>query len=451
MAVSVAAADRSAALGVVAGLNAVALGAVVLLGPAAAAGIVVVALVVPLFGAVLRRPQRGLLALAALAPFDGLLLVVPHPGPVQGWKEALVLCTLAATLVSPDQSRAAPGANRRPAWAAAAAALVGLAVLSSFTVDLLQAVIGLKVGFFYVLVGLAAWRCPLDRTERDRLVGILMVTGLVTALVGLVQQVLGPVRLFGLGYEYNETIRFTGDRLRSFSTFNQPFPFAYFLVMVLLVGLPVALGDPRRLRHRLFLLALPVLGLALLSTVVRGAWLALVVGGAFLAAQRHRAMFLLVPPALVALAFLPTDLASPAFSSASAAQRATSWRSNVDRIVDHPLGAGVGASGAAAEKAALGTGRETYQPDNYYVKVVIELGLVGLWLFGLVLLGAFAATRSVAIRVGGPDGATALGVAASLVAVAAASMVATYLEIFPMDLYFWLLLAVVARCDPASP
>ncbi|MGH9154378.1 MAG: O-antigen ligase family protein, partial [Acidimicrobiales bacterium] len=431
-------------------LNASALAALVLIGPAGSLAVVTMAVAAPLLGALLRRPQRGLLVLAALVPFDGLLLIIGHPGPAEGWKEALVLLTLGATVVAPASARAVPG-GRRPVWAPATAALVGLAVLSSLTAGLVQGAVGLKVGFFYVLLGVAAWRCPLDARERDRLVTILMGVGLVTALVGLAQQVVGPARLFELGYEYNETIRYAGGQLRSFSTFNQPFPFAFFLVLVLLVGVPVALSEPARLRSRLFLLSLPLFALALVSTVVRGAWLALAVGGAFLAARRHRALFLLVPPALVLLAYLPKDLASPAFSSDSAAERATSWRANLDRIVDNPLGVGVGASGAAAEKAASGTGRETYQPDNYYVKTVLELGLVGLWLFALVLAGGFSAARSVAARVGGPDGALALGVAASLVAAAAACMASTYLEIFPLDLYFWLLLAVVARCDTGSP
>jgi hypothetical protein len=35
-------------------------------------------------------------------------------------------------------------------------------------------------------------------------------------------------------------------------------------------------------------------------------------------------------------------------------------------------------------------------------------------------------------------------------AAAAASVVATYFEIFPMDVYFWLLVSVVATCNRES-
>ncbi|MEO6121608.1 MAG: O-antigen ligase family protein [Acidimicrobiales bacterium] len=439
--------DRS--VPVFAAANLAVLGLLVLVGAPGAAGLVAVAVVVPLATAVAERPQLGLLVLAALVPFDGLLLIVPHAGFVEGWKEFLVLLTFGATLFA---SPAARGPTRlpRPVWVSAAAALIGLALLSCLFVGGFQALIGIKVGFFYALVGVAAWRCPLDARERDRLVSILMAGGFATAVYGLLQQVMGGDRLNQLGYAFNETIRFSGDRLRSFSSFNQPFPFAFFLVLVILVGLPVALGDRARLRNQLFVISLPVLSLALASTVVRGAWLALAVGGGFLAAQRHRALFLLLPPALALMAFLPPDLASPAFHASSTNERVSSWRANISRVVDNPLGLGVGATGAAAEKSA-GTGEDTYQPDNYYFKTVLELGLVGLWLLGLLYAGAFASTRLSAARLAGQDGALALGVAGSVASVAAASVVATYLEIFPMDLYFWLLLAVVARCDPESP
>ncbi|MDQ3980825.1 MAG: hypothetical protein M3314_14970, partial [Actinomycetota bacterium] len=39
--------------------------------------VAVLAVVVPLGLALIRRPQRGLLVLAALVPFDGLLLLIP--------------------------------------------------------------------------------------------------------------------------------------------------------------------------------------------------------------------------------------------------------------------------------------------------------------------------------------------------------------------------------------
>ena len=94
-------------------------------------------------------------------------------------------------------------------------------------------------------------------------------------------------------------------------------------------------------------------------------------------------------------------------------------------------------------KAATTLGLIPYQPDNYYMKVAVELGPIGLWIFVLVLISSGASALRASRVLPGSDGALALGVSASIVAAAVASVVSTYFEIFPLDLYFWLLIGTV--------
>ena len=447
MALAVGAGRRSPHLAPLAAAN-LALGAALLggLGP----WVVALAVLVPLGLAVAERPQRGLLLLAALAPFHGLLLIVPAPAVAAGWKEALVLLTLAATVVAPLEARRPPG-GRMPPWTLAVVGLLGLGALSAIVVGGLQAAVGMKALFFYVLVAVAVWRCPLAATERDRLVSVLMACGVVTAVVGLAQQVVGGAVLHGLGYEYNSAIRTTGSMLRSFSTFNQPFGFGFFLMLVILIGVPAALSDPGRRRNRAFLLVLPVLGVALGFTFVRGAWIGVAVGLAYLGVTRHPVLLLAIPVGLLALVFLPRELATPALSSSSSVDRLESWQERGSEVASAPLGAGVGASGSASEKVAeLRSGKTRYQPDNYYFKVLLELGVLGLWLLVLLLVSVFATAHVAGSRLGGEEGAFAGGVAATVMAAAVASLVATYLEIFPMDVYFWLFAGAVTPWAAAS-
>ena len=49
------------------------------------------------------------------------------------------------------------------------------------------------------------------------------------------------------------------------------------------------------------------------------------------------------------------------------------------------------------------------------------------------------------------DAALAAGIAAVVLAAGTASFVATYFEIFPVDLLFWLFLGVLPSLRPASP
>src|SRR2546421_2081995 len=158
--------------------------------------------VVPLAIALRRRPQLGVLALAALVPFNGLLLVIPHPQIAQSWKEGVVLATLAATFVAPAEARA-PRGRRLPRWLLPVVLLVLLGLVSGAVVGGQQALTGLRIDFFYLLLAWAIWRCPPRPVDRDRLVTILMATGVITALVGLAQQVVGATRLNDLGYQYN--------------------------------------------------------------------------------------------------------------------------------------------------------------------------------------------------------------------------------------------------------
>ena len=56
-------------------------------------GTVAAAIAVFTTAAIYRRPQRGLLILAALTPLHGLLGILPLPGIAAGWKEGLLILT----------------------------------------------------------------------------------------------------------------------------------------------------------------------------------------------------------------------------------------------------------------------------------------------------------------------------------------------------------------------
>jgi hypothetical protein len=420
-----------------------------------------VALAVPIFLAFVHRPQRGVILLVALVPFDGLRLIVRLPSFVSGWKEALVIATLVATFFAPSEARARGDRKRLPAWAPAVIGLLVLGLASAVAVGGQQALIGFRIDYFYLLLAVAVWRCPLSEKEKDRLVTVVMTTGVLTALVGLAQQVIGPERLNALGYQYNSVIETAGGHLRSFSTFVSNFEFAYFLMVVLLLGLACALSDTGRLRNKAFLACTPVLAAALLFTFTRGAWLGLALGGLYMGLRRHRILLLAVPVVLLVFAYLPGSLTSTSFSATSLGERSTGWEQNFEHVLANPLGAGIGATGAAAAKVAQAEaagnfvdssvpGTPYYQPDNYYYTAVYELGVLGLWLWVLLLASTFSSAARFARSRSGPESAFAMGVAACLLAAMVVCLVATYFEIFPMDMFFWLLITVVAAGHPVG-
>jgi hypothetical protein len=411
----------------------------------------------PVLAAVWARPQRGLLLLVALLPFDGLLIIAHLPPAAAAWKEALVAVTLTAAL----QPGRGVWPQRIPSWLGAIALLATVALVTAAWTPPLQEMVGLKVAFFGLLPAVIALRCPLDRRDRDRLVTVLLATGCITAAVGLLQQAMGASRLNALGYPYNSVIRFTGPIMRSWSTFNQPFPFAFFLMLVLLVTLAVALSDPTRARSRVTFAVSPLLLAAMFFAVVRTAWIGLAVGAAYLAISRYRHLLRVAP--LVAGAAGVAVLIGLAgfFASASAGDRVSRWQSLPAATAQAPFGHGAGSAGAAAAKAdqlsgAISTytpGRVTdahliYQPDNSYLEILFEDGVIGLALFLVVLQLLWRATR----RAEGDDadGALAVGMSALVLAAVAASVASTFFEIFPMDYLFWLLAAVSSSSSSSS-
>ncbi len=419
------------------------------------AGLAALATLLLALRALLDRPQRGLLALAALAPFHGLLVIAPVGDVASYWKEALVLTTLGATFLAPRTALRGPGARSAgPApslpWWPAAAALVVLGSVSALATAGLVGLIAIKITFFYLLVVVALFRAPFSARDRDTLVSILMAVGLVVAVVGLWQQLVGAQHLVDLGYSYNVQVRTAGGLLRSFSTFDAPFAFGLYVMLSLVVGGAAALAEPGRLRNRLFLLATTVMVAGMGVSIVRASYVALAVGLLWLGLHRHPRLLALLGGAVVATAvvagFVSPRVVSTLFSSSSLGERGSGWSAIISDVLSHPLGLGLGASGSAADKMAEASGRSaalTYQPDNYYVKMILELGPLGLWLFVLVLVCALVSCLRAARFLRGRDAALAVGVSASVLGAAAASLFATYLEIFPLDIYFWLLLGSV--------
>lgn len=415
-----------------------------------------VAVVLPVVAAIWHRPQRGVLLLVALVPFDGLLLLADVPAAVTAWKEALLVVTLLAAAAVHRRAASTPPV---PAWAWAAAVLATLSLISLAWAPPMQALVGLKVTFFGMLTAAVVWRCPLTPRDRDHLVTVLAATGALVALVGIAQQFLGPERLADLGYAYNSTIRFTGSVMRSWSTFNQPFPFAFFLMVVTLVTGSVALADRDRLRSRLVLLAMPLFVAGMAVAVVRAAWIGLLAGAAYLAVTRHRVLLTAAPLLAGAVGVVAILGAAGFFNPPSLSTRVERWAQVPAVVAAAPFGEGIGTAGAAAAKtetlaggnptynpARLNATRVVFQPDNNYFKVLYELGVLGLGLFMLALITAFAGTRRAEAH---PDlGPFASGASAVLVAAAVASLGASLFEIFPLDYVVWLVVGVATTGAP---
>lgn len=410
-----------------------------------------------LFLVALRRPQTGVLALVALVPFHGLLAVLPVT--TSYWKE---MCVLAIVLASALAGPAHRAGSSQLQWATPLALLVPFGVISAVVTHGSAAFFPVKIAFFYLLLLVVIWRFPFTPRDKDRLVTILLATATASAAFGLAQQVLQGDRLVEMGYAWGEQIRTTGPLLRSFGTFNQPFPFGLFLMVALLAGLSAALIEPGRLRSRLYWPAAALILPALVFSVVRASYVGLLVGLVVLGLTQDARIIrvlrrLLAVGVLGFLAFLAfpsgSGSVSALFSSSSLQQRISHWTESFRLVLFHPLGTGLGNTGSSAVRTGPGFDplNPPYQPDNQYLKILIELGVVGMALYALlVALMVWSLLQLIRhLPAGSIDHAFACTALACTAAACVAGVFATYLEIFPLDLLFWTLPAV-ACCVPAA-
>jgi hypothetical protein len=408
--------------------------------------VILLTVAIPLLGVIAGRPQLGVLTLAVLVPYDGLLVIIKHPAFSEGYKEMLTLYVFlwsVLTVIGKPKVE-----TPRPRYLAPLMFYLVIGLISAARIGGITGLEGVKTSFFYLLIPLSLWICPLSPKERDWLVSILMANGVITSLYGLYQQVIGQSGLLAMGYQYGTSIRTTGPWLRSFSSFRQHSAFGLFLVLVLAVCVPAALDDFQRRRNKLFLLCTPIILLALAFTFVRSAWLGLAVAAVYLAFHRYKVLLFFAPFALVALLVLPLGFEKGAFYSGSFQERQQGWTQNLNRAAD-PFGNGIGTTGSAAAKALQIQGNANayyYQPDNNYYKVLYELGVFGVFFFTFMLIAAFLYTRDVEKQVTGLDRSIVIGAGANILAVIVAAYTAVYFEIFPDDLFFWLMLGVVASC-----
>ncbi len=396
-------------------------------------------------GALHARPQRGVLLLVALAPFHGLLLLAGLPGIVNGWKEGLILLTVLVSLI-PGPERRRVTASSLPTWLWWALVLVLVGTVSGLLVGGASGALGVKISFFYSLLLIPLLRTPLTARDRDRMITILMTTGVVTALVGVWQQVVGHEFLNAIGYEYNDVIRTTQGRLRSFSTFRQPFQFAFFLMVVVCLAWPVAATSWRRPRNLLFFLLLPVVFLGMGSAFVRGALLGTGVGVLVLVwRQRVRLRWLALAAAVPAV-LAPWEQLGALLSARSLGQRVMIWTEKFQQLFAEPFGHGVGSSGSAAEAVAGATGTY-FQPDNAYFHYGYQLGPLGVWLLVHALVAVVATGLRLSRQLPPETAAWCLGISLATSGAMAASFVANYFEIFPVDLLFWACLGILTALD----
>jgi O-Antigen ligase len=250
----------------------------------------------------------------------------------------------------------------------------------------------------------------------------LIGTACVVAVVGLVQQALGPSRLVGYGYSFDLQVRTIHGHFRSFGTLDDPFGYAAFL----LLGLAALLFTRRRDVLAYACGALLLVGIAV-SYVRTAALIAVALLALYLARQRRfvTSIALLLAVAATAVVVLVNAQATQTrtYQSPSAALtlngRTSAWKAALGTPLQWFVGQGVGAVGTAASRAryslsqtaAQAKQNQTQAVDSGYFATIADVGVIGLVVL-LVVFGRALTLGARAARRGDQAGWVALGLLA---------------------------------------
>lgn len=356
-----------------------------------------------------RLVQAGLVAIVLLMPFHAFLSVwagsvLGHQTLVQSWKEVLAIIL---AMLSPGIVLRNPQTIKRfrnPLFYAIGT-FVGVALIVTLIArpNLTAAIFGIKTDIEFLVLFSIAYLVS-SKVFVTRLAKIILVTGAITAGIGiLLSFVLAPdfLKIFGYGPDTILPYRLIGPEsfgIRTPSTLGGPNQFGAFLILPLCMSVALMV---RRWRWWQIPLTLTLVG-GIAASYSRSAWLGAAIGVVviLLALVKSKRMLLALVIALIAVGssvayfsfntiknsdlsfYLLHESSIAEFSSNSTAQHEAAFSAALSSLVEHPWGSGLGSSGPASFHGGLAN-----IPENYYLQLAVETGIIGLMAFlGIIVI-----------------------------------------------------------------
>ncbi|OWZ84969.1 O-antigen ligase family protein [Natranaerobius trueperi] len=295
---------------------------------------------------------------------------------------------------------------------------------------------------FYSLKGIK------DKDFFEELIKYMLIAATFVALFGIVQYIFAfetPANWIDRDME--------NIRTRVFSTIGNPNALGGYMIMFIPLAMSLFLRRGGSLLNRsLYLIISIIMGLTLIFTFSRGAWIGLLVGLGLLLVLKDKRFIILFVVALVAMPFiLPETVTgrlfhafSPEYLARSAeAGRLYYWKEAFLRMLDNPIfGTGIGSFGDTVAIRHDMPG--AVWVDNHYLKLGAELGITGLGIFLWLVISIFKQAYKNLKRLTDPFAIDLTkGIIAGLFAVIIQNGTASIFEVLVVGSYFWILVGVL--------
>ncbi|MGI6452588.1 MAG: O-antigen ligase family protein [Syntrophomonadaceae bacterium] len=269
---------------------------------------------------------------------------------------------------------------------------------------------------------------------------IFLAVGLIVALYGIYQYITGA--------EIPSTWvdRAEGSvRSRAFSFIGSPNVLGSFLIMQISISFASFMAARHWLKKRIYLGLTGISLLCLIFTLSRGAWLvfffAFILLGLWL---DKRIIALLIILALITPVAVPSVynrvayMLSPEYiASSEQGGRIARWSQAVDYWEGAPM-AGLGLGKFGGGVAIANYPDAAYSVDNFYLKILTEMGIIGLAAFLYLVFSVLrVGKRAISLARDRYTAVLGTGIFVGLVAVLGHNMVENMFEFPLMATYFW--------------
>lgn len=253
-----------------------------------------------------------------------------------------------------------------------------------------------------------------------------------------------------------ELLLFIGGVWRKFSIFSDPVAFSYNMVTASLLCIGLITGTKKTYKKVILLLCVLFFITVMLYSGTRGAYVLIPAAMLLFSVLRYNKRILLgvcIGALLgVVLVFIPTSNQTLyRFQSAfkpsddpSFNLRKMNQKKIQPYILAHPLGGGLGATGEWGKRFAPYSYLANFPPDSGYVRVAVELGWIGLFLFCLLMFTIMKTGINNYYRIRDPE-LKAYCLAATLIVFALnfGNYPQEALVQYPSNVYFYLVTAII--------
>ncbi len=412
----------------------------------------VLAVAAAVYGLFLLQPQRSLWLIVAYALVDAVLRKV---GVLTGpWDELAFIMIVGTWVLTMAWNLRAQYQYTSLDWYVISFLVISVFLLLMRSLDIRIAIEGLRavveyIMWFFVAVNLI----KTGNQVRFLTIGFVFIVTLI-ALYGIYQYIIG-VPIPPQWVDQAES----GIKTRVFSIIGSPNILGSLLVLAIPITLSLVFAVRAWWKRFVFTGLLGLMGLCLLFTYSRGAWLALIGAMLYYGIVHNRKILILIligailaPVAVPSVAKRMSYMLSPEYvKSSQKGGRLVRWGKAVTAVKKSPiLGLGLGRYGGAVATNNKLPG--AFYVDNYYLKTLAEMGALGLaamlWLFlNCMRFGtnAYRRAKDPFLRNLGA------GIMAGLLGLLLHNAVENVFEVPMINTYFWFLLGMVGTFPWLEP